>query len=209
MSDHKLRRNDVVIEKQSGGMWSPYGRVVRRIDNNHVQVIFCTKDIKVFKDEELELSDYDGRWDTHGGLRERFPVWMPFPTLRKLKQMASYYQEDVWKKPKPPRGPTQRAKWIAEECIHAPWTDRQVYLINQFQQFGQYGAETCGNHYPKRDHRKATRMSKRHEAYQEKHGLRLRGQMTATPQGFVCPVCKDTKTYADRYMLLGDYNPID
>lgn len=206
---YKFRRNDVVTARKDAGHWTPYGRVWRRIDDDHVEVIDCGKHIGIYHDDDLVLHDYKGRWDDFGGIRREYPVWREFPSLRKLKQMASYYQEDMWSKPRPTIKAADRKRW-KEKCLHAPWTERQVQLINEFQQHGQYRAETCDNHYPKHDgmdDEHHTDMSKAHEDYKEAHGLRQRGQMTATRDGFVCPVCGDTQTYADRYMLLGDFNP--
>jgi predicted metal-dependent HD superfamily phosphohydrolase len=93
----KLRRNDVVLVD------SMYGRVISRIDDTHVRVIDCGKYDQVLADADLEASDYNGTWawgvDFEGSLRNRFPVYNYMPTLRKIKQIASGYN-DVWKKSK-------------------------------------------------------------------------------------------------------------
>lgn len=57
--------------------------------------------------------------------------------------------------------------------------------------------------------RAATQAMKRGEDYQETHKLRVRGQMVATNAGMLCPVCGDTKSYTERYALLGDYVPVN
>lgn len=55
-----IKRNTVVSEKNTSG-FTPYGRVWRQIDKNHVEVIFCTKDFGVYHIDELEIHDYKGR----------------------------------------------------------------------------------------------------------------------------------------------------
>lgn len=102
---HRFRRNDIVLPA-NGDMYRFYGRVNRRLDADHVEVIDCGKYILIYKDSELELhNDYWGFDD----VRRRYNLdtdqdeivwcrtrWMP--SLRRLKQRAAYYQKAVWKK---------------------------------------------------------------------------------------------------------------
>lgn len=102
---HRFRRNDIVLPA-NGEMYRFYGRVNRRIDADHVEVIDCGKHITIYKDSELELhNDYWGYSD----IRYRYDpdsdrdeiVWSRtrwIPSLRRLKQRAAYYQPAVWKK---------------------------------------------------------------------------------------------------------------
>lgn len=95
-----LRRNDVVYQNDDNApWWTPYGRVWRRLDDEHVLVIFLTKDIRKLKDTQLTKVAYKGRWDdiwdyTANDYLE--PVllgsrWKPMPTLRWMKRNASKY----------------------------------------------------------------------------------------------------------------------
>lgn len=77
----KLRRNDVVIVDVM------YGRVWRRIDANHVQVIDCGKKVRIYRDSDVVLSNYKGRFDPLWG-DKRF---IPMTSLRRLKKIASEY----------------------------------------------------------------------------------------------------------------------
>ena len=90
----KLRRNDVVFVNNF------YGRVARRIDYDHVEVIDTGKYINIYADTDLNREDeYVGYWDSaFSDLRRNYPIFRWMPTLRKLKQSASYYNNAVWKK---------------------------------------------------------------------------------------------------------------
>lgn len=112
----RLRRNQVVMEAKPE-MFRFYGRVNRRIDDERVEVIDCGKHVTVYRNDELEVVDYEGYWDT---VRTKIPgtateysedlqewfghqfaeweVWRPMPSLRRLKQRASCYNKSVWKK---------------------------------------------------------------------------------------------------------------
>lgn len=89
-----MKRNDIVVEtdeKAAGAPWTPYGRVNKVIDETHVEVIDCFRDITVYDVKDLKVvENYKGRFD-NGHLRR-------MPSLRKLKQMAFCYHPDVWKK---------------------------------------------------------------------------------------------------------------
>jgi hypothetical protein len=90
-----MKRNDIVMEVECKGFWSPFGRIVRRISTAEVEVIWCTKQIEVVKESDLILkNDYKGFWIPINGVQR----WIPMSTLRKLKQMASRYNPNVWKK---------------------------------------------------------------------------------------------------------------
>lgn len=99
MTARKIRRNDIVVYKHDPGFWAPYGRVNRVIDEGHVEVIDCGKYIRILPVEDLEVHNfYRGYWDTAGVLREKFPVFRRMVSLRKLKQMTSNYNDQVWKR---------------------------------------------------------------------------------------------------------------
>jgi hypothetical protein len=86
----KLRRNDVVLEKDRAG-FTP-ARVWRRIDEDRVQIITVGQHVKIMRDDELVLCDYKGRWHVpkfHG--RKRQERWLPMTSLRRLKQLARRY----------------------------------------------------------------------------------------------------------------------
>jgi len=102
-----LRRNNIVVERDpKGAPWSPYGRVVRRIDATHVQVIDCCKYISVYADEDLiQVKNYTGydrvkkRYDPVTDEDIILAVYTYYmPSLRKLKQMAACYDKRVWLK---------------------------------------------------------------------------------------------------------------
>lgn len=102
---HRFRRNDIVMSAEKE-MYRFYGRVNRRIDSEHVEVIDCGRYVIIYRDDELELhNDYSGYDD----VRRRYDpvadedviVWCRtrhMPTLRHLKQMAAYYNPGVWRK---------------------------------------------------------------------------------------------------------------
>lgn len=93
----KPRRNDVVFKTNESHIM--YGRVNRRIDENHVEVIDCGRYVTVYHIDELTVdNDYTGYIDTYGPLRKRYPVFRRMPTLRQLKQRAAYYNKAVWKR---------------------------------------------------------------------------------------------------------------
>lgn len=100
MGVHKLRRNDVVIKKNGDANGHAfYGRVLGRIDFDHVEVIDTGKYVNIYADEDLELSDYRGYLDDgYSSLRIKYPVYRRMPSLRKLKQARSYYDKRIWKK---------------------------------------------------------------------------------------------------------------
>ena len=102
----KFKRNSIVSEKNCDGGWIPYGRVNRFVSPNTVEVIFCTRDVRILTLDEIEdQSSYKGLWIT----RQKKPTkidgewvyekdFVYMATLRKLKQMAAYYNKTVWKK---------------------------------------------------------------------------------------------------------------
>jgi hypothetical protein len=86
VTDRRLRRNDVVIERENSWL---YGRVVRCIDSETVVVIDCGKHHRIFLMEDLKLTDYRGYHR-----RDRF---VAMPSLRRLKQNAAGYHPEVWR----------------------------------------------------------------------------------------------------------------
>ncbi len=188
-----IKRNDVVV--QTGASWQMYGRVVRRIDETHVEVIDCGKHITVYKDTELTVSDYKGYWDTWG---RKTPRWRPMPTLRKLKQMAAYYRDDVWRKQKMSRRGFDY-QFEKSSRIRAPFTDKQVVRLNEFQEEGQYAPLTCRNAWDNEDRR----VDQAHEDYFEANGGKRSGALVAKNSGMECPVCSYRQDWADPHMLIG------
>lgn len=75
-----------------------YGRVNRRLDEDHVEVICCGLHITRYRDDEVEYTpEYKGYMDgSLSDLRRRHPVFIRMPSLRKLKKRASYYNDHVW-----------------------------------------------------------------------------------------------------------------
>lgn len=102
LNDRRLRRNDVVAEREADGGWSPYGRVWRRHDRDHVEVVDCMKHVTVYHEDELRLViGYQGYWtlgDPVEGVSPCAPSMrinqrlIRMASLRKLKRMASRYQ---------------------------------------------------------------------------------------------------------------------
>lgn len=117
----KLRHNDIVLAQRDGG-WKMFGRVWRRIDTEHVQVIDDGLYIRILKDSELTLrNDYKG-FVNHEG---RF---VRMTTLRKLKKNARVYNPHFggkswmtgkrWTK-------AQRAKALACGVGQSFWDDEE------------------------------------------------------------------------------------
>lgn len=74
-----------------------FGRVSRRLDEDHVEVICCGLHITRVLDDEVEYHpEYKGYLDSRTDLRRRYPVFVRMPSLRKLKKRASYYNDHVW-----------------------------------------------------------------------------------------------------------------
>jgi len=105
-----LRRNDVVLVRPDQ-MYSFYGRVVRMIDPDHAEVICCGKHCETYP-----LSDLKGD-NAYKGYVDRRGVWNRMPTLRKLKQMAAFYNPEVWKR--------KRKTRTASEAIAAKFADME------------------------------------------------------------------------------------
>jgi len=107
LNPRRLRRNDVVMEREKDGHWSPYGRVWRRHDDDHVEVIDCTKHVTLYHEDELVLVlGYSGFWTMGSMEYDRLPNgeidymtgrrvkqrFVRMATLRRLKRMATRYQ---------------------------------------------------------------------------------------------------------------------
>jgi hypothetical protein len=98
----RLRRNDIVMERKDE-FFSPFGRVIERIDPDHVRVICCTKHDTIHRDTDLHRVIYKGMWDTKFDPEQDGRVETHFrsmPSLRRLKQMRSYYDKRVWRRSK-------------------------------------------------------------------------------------------------------------
>lgn len=73
--------------------------------------------------------------------------------------------------------------------IKTPWTDEQVRNLNAYQQSGQFHPFTCGG----------DRGDDAHKAYAAEHGGDW-GQLVATKDGWVCPVCSYRQDWAHEFM---------
>lgn len=120
-----MRRNDIVIEKKVDS-YRFYGRVWRRINENHVQVVMGGHYVRIYREEDLEVVDYTGTWvwgREPGNWRGKKPLWEPMTNLRKLKKynqkyFAGFGGYSEWK----------RRRWTKEEIAEA-LADRTVYNV--------------------------------------------------------------------------------
>lgn len=83
-----MRRNDIVLVGPKD-MYNFYGRINRIINEELVEVIYCGRNWGIKKICDLELASYKGYFDKGRLIR--------MPTLRKLKQMAAFYDKKIWK----------------------------------------------------------------------------------------------------------------
>ena len=85
------RRNEIVALTRGDarvGSHKVVGRVMRRIDNEHVEVCF-TDELRTVADATLERIRYTGRLDAGSwGGRVRHPAFIPFPSMRRMKARA-------------------------------------------------------------------------------------------------------------------------
>lgn len=72
--------------------------------------------------------------------------------------------------------------------IRAPWTPDQVEALNRYQHLGHYHAYTCGG----------DRSDAAHVTYQAEHGGD-HGQLVATADGWICPVCGYRQDWAHAF----------
>ncbi len=75
------------------------------------------------------------------------------------------------------------------ERLELPWSEEQVAALNQYQRGGQYHPFTCGG----------DRSDDDHVAYAAAHG-EDNGQLVATKDGWVCPVCGYRQTWTHAFM---------
>lgn len=97
VNSRELKHNDVVIQKENNG-WAFYGRVWKRLDNNHVVVIDCGKYVQIYHESELVLSSYKGdyMWQHYPGNDYGNPTRFLFmPNLRKLKKAARRFNPNL------------------------------------------------------------------------------------------------------------------
>lgn len=80
---------------------------------------------------------------------------------------------------------------------HAPWTDEQVAALNRWQTSGEFHPFTCGS---------GNRGDDAHVAHAKQFGGDF-GQLVATRDGWVCPVCDYRQTWAHWFMALPAANP--
>lgn len=81
----KIKRNDIVAPKYSHGAVF-YGRVWKRIDDDHVVVIDTGKHVTIYADSELVKLNYKGRKEFHYPHR-----FSHMTSLRRLKAMRKDY----------------------------------------------------------------------------------------------------------------------
>jgi len=70
------------------------------------------------------------------------------------------------------------------------WTAGQVKALNDWQGCVHLHPFTCGNN----------RMDEAHIAYQKEHGGDF-GQLVATENGWICPVCGYKQNWAHNFMM--------
>ena len=73
--------------------------------------------------------------------------------------------------------------------IQAPFSDEQIKNLNKFQDLGQMHPFTCGGN----------RTDDAHKKYAEIHGGDY-GQLIATKEGWICPVCDYKQNWAHDFM---------
>lgn len=99
-----MRRNDVVYDNKESSPWRLYGRVWKFLPNGKVKWINCKYEVYESDQADLSIVEYTGKWewekqyyhklpnsDYHDYNRIKYvrdPIWIPMPTLRKLKQKA-------------------------------------------------------------------------------------------------------------------------
>lgn len=86
----KFKRHDIVIPVgKNGTPDGSYGRVWRRIDATHVQVVGSSRHVVIYNESELMLAnDYKG-YHQYGS--DRPTKIIALPSLRLLKKDAAYY----------------------------------------------------------------------------------------------------------------------
>lgn len=75
--------------------------------------------------------------------------------------------------------------------VNAPWTCEQVATLNRYQREAPMHPFTCGSN---------NRMDAAHTAHQKESGDRDYGLLVATPDGWACPACDYTQTWAHDFM---------
>jgi hypothetical protein len=84
----KFKRNDITFPLNKDGVrdGGMFGRVWRRIDENHVQVIESGKHVRIYNEKDIDLAnEYKGYVDLKTGRLIRMT------SLRKLKKNARDY----------------------------------------------------------------------------------------------------------------------
>jgi hypothetical protein len=76
------------------------------------------------------------------------------------------------------------------ERINAPFSATAVAALNRWQACGWTHPFTCAN-----------RNTAEHVTYAEAHGQGDHGILTATREGWVCPVCGYSQKWAHEFML--------
>lgn len=71
----------------------------------------------------------------------------------------------------------------------SPWTAEQVEALNYYQADRRFHAFTCGG----------SRGDEAHQRYALEHGEDM-GQLIATQDGWVCPVCDYTQDWVHDFM---------
>lgn len=77
-----------------------------------------------------------------------------------------------------------------EGQVFAPWTDEQVAALNAYQRKSGWHPFTCGN----------DRTDEAHLKYQKEHGGDW-GELVATRDGWICPACDYTQSWATAFMI--------
>lgn len=111
-----MRRNDVVGLKADS--YIMYGRIVRFIGKQHVEVVDCGRFRSIYHVDDVEpFPDYTGYVETRRVNDQEFQIYHRMPGLRKLKQMSRQYDEFVWKRNRPKN--LEEETWPNSDRHHA------------------------------------------------------------------------------------------
>jgi hypothetical protein len=80
-----------------------------------------------------------------------------------------------------------------DKKLTAPFSADTIAKLNAWQQSGMFHPFTCGG----------DRSDAAHQAYAKEHGGDL-GQLVATPNGWICPVCGYKQNWAHSFMAPPD-----
>ena len=91
----RFHRNTIVRPRTDG---SHYGRILYVLPNGYYDVLDCGKHITRLHHDEIEADGYIGSWVFGRDARGLVPLFSHMTTIRKLKQISSGYNPDIWRK---------------------------------------------------------------------------------------------------------------